>query len=140
MKYIFREELPQKLNEIFKMIHEKKNELSIREILDTVVKYILSATDQVPYDELVLKIKNTFLKTGEDIMPTIAEQFMKAGELNNSREYIIDILETRFSFVPQTVKTRLDQIENPDRLKQILKFSVTADSIDEFLRIFEDFQ
>ena len=74
-------------------------------------------------------------------MPTIAEQFItfgqQEGRQEKSREAIIDILETRFSYVSPEIKSRLDQIEDPDLLRQLLKSAVTVNSCDEFLHIVE---
>ena len=84
-------------------------------------------------------------------MPTIAEQFInqgieigrekgielgrQEGEIQGKIDDILEILETRFSFVPSIIKIRLEQIDTPDVLKSLLKSAVTIGAIDEFLDI-----
>ena len=139
MKYIFRPEFPSKLKEIFQLLQEKENEPGIRDILEIMVRYITSTNDRIPYDDLVVEIENRFHETGANIMPTIAEQFiekgLQTGRQEKSREDILDILETRFSYVSPEIKSRLDQIEDPDLLKQLLKSAVTVNSCDDFFQI-----
>ena len=141
MKYIFREEFPVKLKEIFQLLQEKEKEPGIREILEIVVNYITNATDRVSSDDLVIEIDNRFHEIGANIMPTIAEQFIQKGRLEGKQEgkqeAIIDILETRFCFVSPEIKLRLNQIEDPMVLKQLLKSSITVSSCDEFLHLIE---
>ena len=72
-------------------------------------------------------------------MPTIAEQFIQKGRLEGrqegKQEDILDILEMRFSFVSPEIKLRLDAVDDPVLLKQLLKSAVTIRSCDEFLRL-----
>ena len=75
-------------------------------------------------------------------MPTIAEQFRSEGRSEGrtegiketSRNDILDILDTRFTFVPSTIKSRLDRIEDPVLLKKLLKFAVLVSTTEEFLQ------
>ena len=137
MKYIFREEFPDKMNLIFRLIQEKGRD-SIREILEIMVNYITNATDRVSRNDLIIEIKNTFHEIGADIMPTIAEQFRSEGRTEGiketSRNDILDILDTRFTFVPSTIKSRLDRIEDPVLLKKLLKSAVLVSTTEEFLQ------
>ena len=86
MKYIFREEFPVKLKEIFQLLQEKEKEPGIREILEIVVNYITNATDRVSSDDLVIEIDNRFHEIGANIMPTIAEQFIQKGRLEGNKK------------------------------------------------------
>ena len=156
MKYIFRKEFPVKMRQILQLIKEK-GEKSIPEILEIVVQYFTCTSGRVSYDDLVLEIQNTFRESCEDIMPTIAEQFIKQGKeigreegreegrqagelwgiLVKSREDILDVLETRFSFYPSVLKVRLEQINDQNVLKQLLKSAVTVNSNEELLRLLD---
>ena len=145
MKYIFREEFPVKMKQILELIRDKGKE-SIPEILEIVVKYFTSASDRVSYDDVVLEIKNTFRKGYENIMPTIAEQFINQGkeigreegrQIQGKIDAILEILETRFSFVPSILKTQLERMDNPCVLKFLLKSTVTIGSVDEFLDLMD---
>ena len=70
-------------------------------------------------------------------MPTIAEEYRAEGRIENSRDTILEILEARFSFVPSTMKARLNQIADPVLLKELVKNSALVNSIEEFLQRIE---
>lgn len=136
MKYIFREEFPVKMKQILRLIRDKGKEC-IPEILEIVVKYITCASDRISYNDLVLEIQNTFSETNEDIMPTIAEQFINQGLERGIQEGILDILETRFSYVPPAIKSRISQIDDVVFLKKLHRSAITIGSCEEFLHLID---
>lgn len=54
------------------------------------------------------------------------------GNLETSREAVIEVLETRFSQVPSELRDRLNNIQDIARLKQLHKLAITIGSIEEF--------
>ncbi len=58
--------------------------------------------------------------------------FERDAKLEIAREAIIDILETRFSVVPDTIRNRLFAIRDLTLLKRLLKRSITVNSVQEF--------
>jgi len=60
------------------------------------------------------------------------EKAEQRGKLLATRESVIDVLETRFEEVPQTIKEAVNQIEEVARLKQLLKQAIAVASLMEF--------
>lgn len=57
---------------------------------------------------------------------------IKKGTLETSREDIVEILKARFEFVPDSIITFIDGMEELSALKQLLRKAATVESIDEF--------
>ena len=49
-----------------------------------------------------------------------------------ARQSVVDLLETRFENVPETIINSLDKIIDLQDLKQLLKRSILIDSLDSF--------
>ena len=60
------------------------------------------------------------------------EKGEQRGKLLATRESVIDVLETRFEEVPQTIKEAVNQIEDVTRLKQLHKQAIAVASLIEF--------
>ena len=60
------------------------------------------------------------------------EKAEQRGTLLTARAWVIEVLETRFEEVPQTIKEAVNQIEEVARLKQLLKQAITVTSSIEF--------
>ncbi|MBF0549608.1 MAG: hypothetical protein HQK60_03635 [Deltaproteobacteria bacterium] len=80
-------------------------------------------------------------------MPTLAEtwfnegheqgvaQGIQQGNLSTAHKNLVDILETRFHVVPVSVTTRIDELDDPDRLNRLIKMAVVVDSLAEFEKL-----
>jgi hypothetical protein len=54
------------------------------------------------------------------------------GILENAREAIIDVLDTRFGEVPDAVREQVNALCSEPTLKDLLRRAVRASSLDEF--------
>jgi len=72
LKYIYRPDLREHFGSIFSLLSKLSDKESGLEYLETLLRYIISATDQITREDLKEAIKN--IPEGGDIMPTIAEQ------------------------------------------------------------------
>jgi hypothetical protein len=57
---------------------------------------------------------------------------IKKGTLETSRGDIVEILKARFEFVPDSIITFIDGMEELSALKKLLRKAATVESIDEF--------
>jgi len=57
---------------------------------------------------------------------------IQQGRLQMSRENVIDVLETRFSTVPDALRNSIFAIEDLAMLKQLHKRAITVTSVQEF--------
>jgi hypothetical protein len=60
------------------------------------------------------------------------EKAEQRGTLLTARVWLIEVLETRFENVSQTIKEAVNQIEDVARLKQLHKQAITVASLIEF--------
>ena len=64
-------------------------------------------------------------------MPYVTS-FERDAKLETTREDVIDILETRFSSVPDTLKNSVFAINDLALLKRLHKRAITVTSVQEF--------
>ena len=117
------------------------NKRSGLEYLETVLRYVASGSDHIGQEEIRKGIRGVLGKSEENIMPTLAEQWIEQGMqqgiqqgiLQASREALIDLLEERFeTVVPQTLRSRLKEINDPDLLRTLRKKALRAGSLEAF--------
>ena len=91
-------------------------------------------------DDLKLQFRNQLQQRLPDkTMPHITlfeELALKEGRqegiLENAREAIIDVLDTRFGEVPDAVREQVNALCSEPTLKDLLRRAVRASSLDEF--------
>jgi hypothetical protein len=57
---------------------------------------------------------------------------LEKGILQNAREAILDVLDTRFGQVPESVRERINALDNERTLKGLLRRAARASSLEEF--------
>jgi predicted transposase/invertase (TIGR01784 family) len=80
LKYSQRADLGQHLGEILRLLWELTEQQTALEYLETILRYVAGSNDQLSSEELVEAVREV-LQEGEDLMPTIAEQWFKEGEV-----------------------------------------------------------
>ena len=60
------------------------------------------------------------------------EQGIEQGIVQSTREDILEVLALRFQEIPDEIAGRLDEIDDPAWLKELLKLAVTAPSLEAF--------
>ena len=68
-------------------------------------------------------------------MPLISpfeRRAMARGALQQARKNVVEVVTARFGSVPPSLGERLEQLDDPAELKNLLRRAVTADSLDEF--------
>jgi len=66
------------------------------------------------------------------------EEGREEGILQKGREDVIDILEVRFERVPGPLRDRIQEIEDPDRLKSLHRQALLVEALEEFARMLPD--
>jgi hypothetical protein len=71
-------------------------------------------------------------------MPVLSRMELRGlekGKLLTSRESVIEVLETRFGEIPQTLKEGVNQLEDVPQLKKLMKQAITIASLAEFQQL-----
>ena len=135
LKYILRDELREHLPKILGLLRELTGKKTGMEYLETVLTYVSRGTDKVDEEDVRCAVEEAFPQIGGDIMPTLAEKWIKQGLqqgiLQKSREAVIDILEVRFKVVPQSIVKTLNEISDPSILKILHRKAVEVKSLEE---------
>ena len=143
LKHIFSDDLSDRLPQILSLLKSLSDKQSGLEYLETILKYLASGTDKVGAEELKKVVTEILEDQGENIMPTIAEQWIEQGiqqdiqqgKLQSVREGILENLEARFEVVPRSVIKGIDAIEELSLLKILHKKSVVIGSMQQFKEV-----
>jgi hypothetical protein len=110
------------------------------EYLRTILVYLLKSTEKISKEGIKEALEKAFPSEGGEIMPTIAEEWIKEGfekgmqqgMLQTARDNVLEILEVRFEAVPQSILKRLKEINDSDIPKMLHKKALGSSSMDEF--------
>jgi len=145
MKYIFRQELSERIPGILGLLRELSEKRTGLEYVEAVLRYIVNGapTDNINYEDLKVAVNKALPHIGGEIMPTIADtlreqgmqQGIQQGKIQTAREAIFENLEARFEIVPRSVARRIDEIEELSLLKMLHKKSIVVDSLEQFKEV-----
>jgi len=79
VKYILSDDLPNKLADIFGLLAGIIRQPSGLDSVRLVISYLIQGTDQIDQGALRIAINESFRDSGEELMPTIAEQWKNEG-------------------------------------------------------------
>jgi len=145
LKYIFTPELKEKLAAIFSLLKDLKSKKTGLEYLETLLRYIINATDKITKEDLQKAIES--IPEGGDIMPTIAEQWieegykkgiqqgMQQGIKQGIRQGLLEAIELglkiKFGAEGLTFYPDISKIRDIDRLRAIKEVVEIAKHVDE---------
>ncbi len=134
MKNIFNPELRVELDKIFSIIKDIKDKKKIVSILETIITYIMSATE-LSVEELKESVeKGISKKLGEEIMTTaekLIEQGVAQGVLKKGRGDIVALLKTRFGKAPQYMVNRINKLDI-NQLDNLFYEAIKVENLNEF--------
>ncbi len=93
LKNIYSEDIGKRFENICKLLRELKNKQTALEFLETALKYVCNATENVKEENIHQGIINALGSEGEQIMPTIAEQWREEGRIRGLKEGLEQGLE-----------------------------------------------
>jgi hypothetical protein len=79
LKYIFRPELPGELTRIFRLLAAMSEQDRSLECVRLLLGYVIQGTDRVDQETLRVALKQSLPNRGEELMPTLAEQWANQG-------------------------------------------------------------
>jgi predicted transposase/invertase (TIGR01784 family) len=149
LRHIFDPHLADKLPNIFQLFRELAHQETALQFLETVLRYLSAASDQVSQDDLVHALQTVLTdETGETLMTTLAQQWLEQGKLQGiqqglekgleqgleqglsaMRSSILDLLKIRFDTADLALVQDLEKINDLDTLRAILTQAATADSV-----------
>ena len=158
MKYIFRQDLNERIPGILGLLRELSEKRTGLEYVEAVLRYIVNGapTDNIDYEDLKVAVNKALPHIGGEIMPTIADKLreqgmqegvqkgiqqgmqqgmqkgIQKGRIQTAREAIFESLETRFEIVPRSIAKKIDEIEELSLLKILHKKSIVVDSLEQF--------
>ena len=144
LKYIFSEELRQRMPDIFKLLHDLLERDRAIEYLELFLRYLFNAGNKIEKHDLKNAVTTAFPEGGV-AMSTIAQELIeegrKQGIQQGFRQGILDAIETdlEFSFGDEGLKemSEVSKIEHIDMLHAIHRALKTVKSIDELRRIYK---
>jgi predicted transposase/invertase (TIGR01784 family) len=86
VKYISSDDLPNKLNDIFGLLAGIIRQPTGLDSVRLVLSYLIQGTDRIDPVALRMAISESFQDSGEDLMPTIAEQWKSEGREEGREE------------------------------------------------------
>jgi predicted transposase/invertase (TIGR01784 family) len=132
LKHIFDPDLVEKLPEILKLLQEVDRKENVLEILEVLLRYVVTATKKFDEDTLKEILKQSFIE--EDVMQTFIDKYIEQGKKQGIQQGMHVILETqlnsRFGMLPEHAKIKLQTADEESIKKWSLKL-LTAKTIDE---------
>ena len=107
LKYILQEDFGQQFKGMVNLLQELSRQKSGLEYLKTLLTYVAGGTDKISRTEFV-EIIQTIFNQGDNLMPTIAEQWIKQGR-EEGREATLKVLRR---FLSQRFNVTLDYFDS----------------------------
>ena len=146
LKYIFTDELPKRLPEIFSLLNQLAEKQRGIEYLETLLRYAASGSDKLNPTDIEKAITVTFQEGGE-LMQTLAQQWIEEGKQEGKiegrkegiREGLIAAielgLELKFGEEALQLMTEIstiDTIETLQKIKAAIKTATSPEQLRDF--------
>jgi len=146
LKYLTTSEPGKHLKEIFSLFKDLGRSNTALQYLETLLRYIASASDKIEEEEITEAIKQ--IEKEADIMPTLAEKWIEQGRIEGQKqgeaqgmikgmvleaqEMVLEALMERFGLIKPDLSVKIKGIVNREVLKSLLKLAIRVDSLSEF--------
>ena len=147
IKHIFCDDLRDQLKRVMELLAELSDKKRALEYVETIIRYVINASDTVSLEELKHIIVHSYFQQKEGELMTLAEQLrreghqrglqqgLEKGQLEDARDSILDILEARFNTAPQEIVKILKAINDISVLKQLRKKAAVTEGLEEFKKM-----
>jgi len=144
-KYVFREELPERLPEILGLLRKLLTKRTGMEYLETILTYLVNATEKLTEEDLGKAVHSVLNLKGDDLMATLSEKWRKEGEKKGKMEGKIEGLlngielglKLRFSSEGLKILPEIQKIQDIDILMAVHKGLETTKTLDELSQIYK---
>jgi predicted transposase/invertase (TIGR01784 family) len=134
MKYALRDELPEKLFEMLKLLSDLADKKKGLDCLEMLFRYLVQATDKLSKADFQ-KALSAIPEKG-DSMPTLAEQWIEEGrvegKVTEAQDVILELLEEQFGSVPSSLSEKLRRIRSHEVLRLLRRQIRASSSLGEF--------
>ena len=146
LKYLTTSEPGKHLKEIFSLFKDLGRSNTALQYLETLLRYIASASDKIEEEEITEAIKQ--IEKEADIMSTLAEKWIEQGRIEGQKqgeaqgmikgmvleaqEMVLEALMERFGLIKPDLSVKIKGIVNREVLKSLLKLAIRVDSLSEF--------
>lgn len=131
MKYIFRQELGDRLPGILSLARELSRQATGLRYLETVLRYVSQGTDRLSREDLRRAVEVSFSEKGDEVVATLAEQWIEEGVQKGIQKGIqqglregllagIELgLETRFGREGLALMPKIRKVDDARRLRTL---------------------
>ncbi|GAB6161189.1 Rpn family recombination-promoting nuclease/putative transposase [Desulfothermus naphthae] len=146
LKYLTTPEPGKHLKGIFSLFKELGESNTPLQYLETLLRYIASASDKIEEKDITEAIKQ--IGKEADIMPTLAEKWIEQGRIEgrkqgeqqgmikgmvlDAQEMVLEALMERFGLIKPDLSVKIKGIVNREVLKSLHKLAIRVDSLSEF--------
>lgn len=134
LKYIFRDELRERLPEVMQLLTELSQQQYGLQYIEVVLRYLVAGTEKVDAQELQDAVETAF--QGGNLMGTIAQSWMEQGLEQGLLEGMELALELKFGESGLALLPELRRIEDVAALRALRDGIRTANSPEELRRFF----
>lgn len=140
LKYIFRRDLGDRLEEFLGFLRAVSEPQTALEYLETILRYIAASSEQIN-EEMLKQMVSQVIEEGAELMPTLVEQWLERGRqeglergrqeglevgLEQGREAALDLLHRFLTHRFGTVSQQLDEALSELDLESIRRLSEAA--------------
>ena len=144
LKYIFRQELSDKLLEIYRPLKEVEGQQEVRDFVETTLYYLPNAAAQIKADKLEEAVTDVFSEGGA-LMATLVERWIEQGrqevrqeEKRNGLLSTIQMgLDIKFGDEGLRVFEEIQKIQEMDVLQAIRDKIKAVSALGELRRIYQ---
>jgi predicted transposase/invertase (TIGR01784 family) len=130
LKYIWQNDLQERLGNILGLLGELSERQTALEYLETILRYISRRTDNVSEETLKQVVVEIFSE-GEELMPTLVEQWIERGRIEGREEGREAALNLLRRFLNHRFGTALDHFDPDFELLDLAAITHLSDTVFE---------
>ncbi|CAN2042750.1 transposase [Candidatus Magnetomoraceae bacterium gMMP-15] len=136
LKYIFRQELKERLPGILRMLNQLGSKQTALEYLETIIEYLVKGTDKFTEKELGNALESALPETGGDFMLTLADKWLNEGRKNTLLDVIKYGLKQKFGDEGLKLITEIHKIQDINVLEEVSKGLWSINNLNELCQIY----
>lgn len=140
LKYIFRQELSDKLLEIYRPLKEVEGQQEVRDFVETTLYYLPNAAPQVRVEKIEEAVTDVFSEGGA-LMATLVERWIEQGRQEEKRNGLLSTiqmgLDIKFGDEGLSLFEEIQKIQEMDVLQAIRDKIKAVSALGELRRIYQ---